>query len=132
MSFIPIEDCGKGENCPVHYRVSEHDIEGLISLIDYVGGYAIHTLESTIADGLWAIASGDEVYDYRVKVFHVGASGTLAKLADNVLNLKINTIRDEGYYLPDDICTDEEIADQMMAAHLITVDLVKSGVITSG
>lgn len=136
MSFISIEDCGRGLECPIHYRVQDHMTDGVISLIDYVGEYAVHTNEMDLAEALWKARTGEEVFDFRVKVYHVGENGTLAEIAEDADLLMKSVIRNEGYYLPDEpdtITSDDDVEkwifDQIMAAHLVTIDLVKSGII---
>lgn len=137
MSFISIEDCGRGLECPIHYRVQDHQTDGLISLIDYVGKYAVFTSEQDVSDALWALANGEEVYDFRVKVFHVGENGTLAELAEDMDKFEAGKIHDSGYHLPEnsedmtDDQIEEFILDQVKTAHETIIGLVKSGVISA-
>jgi hypothetical protein len=137
MTFISIEDCGRGLECPIHYRVQDHQTDGVISLIDYVGEYAVHTHEVNPSEALWALATGEAIFDFHVKVYRVGENGTLAELADDLDRFTLNVIRSENHYIPepDESMTDgqieEFILDQIRAAHEITIGLIKAGVISA-
>lgn len=137
MTFISIEDCGRGLECPIHYRIQDHQTDGVISLIDYVGEYAVHTYETALSEALWALVTGEEFSDFHVKVYRVGKNGTLAELADDLNRFALNVIRSEGHYIPepDESMTDDQvegyILDQIRAAHEITIGLIKAEVISA-
>lgn len=118
--MISKEDCARGAECGVHYRVSDHFVDGG-TLIDYVGSHAIIT--QTASDEMFAISIiGGTPVDAYTWVYDVG-QGVLGDIADDLDARRVNyqriTVPVEGGYLD----TPETYIQYIIDAHKASVEI---------
>lgn len=79
------ENCPKGTECGVHYRLSDHVLGSMISLIDYVGEYAVFTQTTDNLTYYGSVLKGKPI-DAVTQVYRIGDKA-IADVIQNATDL---------------------------------------------
>jgi hypothetical protein len=128
------EDCPKGLECGVHYRLSDHvNTPSIISLIDYVGEYAVFTQTTSDLDYTRSLLASEPV-DAVTQVHKVGDKA-IADVIQNPEDLSRVQVAREEISIPLDAAymamADAESARHFNGfienSHQNMIELVKAG-----